>query len=148
MSNIKLIFKYAFKDLLRQKVRTAIAISGVTISIALLALVLFLSDSISVTFIDYLSIDAGGQDMVISVRHYNNEPANRSDYFEFSSLVQSIRENVDYIKDFIPRMELGGNVNISLGKDTSALSNAREDVLLSGINFTLENSIGFGSFVK
>ena len=148
MSNIKLIFKYAFKDLLRQKIRTIIAISGVTISIALLALVLFLSDSISVTFIDYLSIDAGGQDMLISVRHYNNEPVNRSDYFEFSSLVQSIRENVEYIENFIPRMELWGNVNVSLGKDTQALSNTREDVLLSGINFTLENSIGFGSFIK
>jgi len=148
MSNIKLIFKYAFKDLLRQKVRTTIAIIGVMISIALLALVLFLSDSISVTFIDYLSIDAGGQDMVISVRHYNNEPENRSDYFEFSPLLESIRGNVNFIDNFIPRMELWGNVNVSQGKDTSELTNARESVLLSGINFTLENSIGFGSFIQ
>ncbi|MEJ2295437.1 MAG: hypothetical protein P8Y23_11815, partial [Candidatus Lokiarchaeota archaeon] len=34
------------------------------------------------------------------------------------------------------------------GKDTPVLSNVQENVLLSGINFTLENSIGFGSFVK
>ena len=121
---------------------------GVMISIALLALVLFLSDSISVTFIDYLSIDAGGQDMLINVRHYNNEPDNRSDYFEFSPLIQSIRENVDNIDDYIPRMELWGNVNVSLGKETAELTNTRERVLLSGINFTLENSIGFGSFVR
>lgn len=148
MTNIKLIFKYAFKDLLRQKVRTTIAIMGVMISIALLALVLFLSDSISVTFIDYLSIDAGGQDMLINVRHYNNEPDNRSDYFEFSPLIQSISENVNYIDDFIPRMELWGNVNASEGKTTSELTNTRENVLISGINFTLENNIGFGSFIK
>jgi ABC-type antimicrobial peptide transport system permease subunit len=148
MSNIKLIVKYAFKDLLRQKVRTTIAIIGVMISIALLALVLFLSDSISVTFIDYLSIDAGGQDMVINVRHYNNEPVNRSNYFEFNPLIDSIRENVSYVDNFIPRMELWGNVNVSKGKNTSELTNIRESVLLSGINFSLENSIGFGSFIK
>lgn len=148
MSNIKLIFKYAFKDLTRQKVRTTIAIIGVTISIALLSLVLFLSDSISVTFIDYLSIDAGGQDMIINVRHYNNEPDNRSDYFEFNPLIQSIKANVNYIDNFIPRMEVWGNVNVSVGKDTPALSNSRESVLLSGLNFTLENNIGFGSFIR
>jgi len=148
MTNIKLIFKYAFKDLLRQKVRTTIAIIGVMISIALLALVLFLSDSISVTFIDYLSIDAGGQDMVINVRHYNNEPDNRSNYFEYNPLIHSIRNNVEYIENYIPRMELWGNVNSSLGKDTTELTNTRQSVLISGINFSLENSINFGSFVK
>ena len=49
MTNIKLAFKYAFKDLLRQRVRTVIGILGIVISIGLLALVMFLSDSISVT---------------------------------------------------------------------------------------------------
>ncbi|MHA1473513.1 MAG: hypothetical protein ACTSQW_10520, partial [Promethearchaeota archaeon] len=71
MSNIKLVFKYAFKDLARHKVRSSLGIIGIMISVGLLALILFLSDSIAVTFVDYLSIDAGQQDLNINVRHYN-----------------------------------------------------------------------------
>ena len=46
MLNIKLVFKYAFKDLGKQKVRTIVGIFGVMISVGLLAIVLFLSDYI------------------------------------------------------------------------------------------------------
>ena len=83
MANTILALKYAFKDLGRQKIRTVLGIVGVTISVGLLAIVLFLSDSIAVTFVDYLSVDAGDQDIVVTVRHYNGEPDNRSSYFEF-----------------------------------------------------------------
>ncbi|MFW9937739.1 MAG: FtsX-like permease family protein [Candidatus Thorarchaeota archaeon] len=148
MLNIKIIFKYAFKDLSRQKVRTIIGILGIMISVALLSIVLILSDSISVTFIDYLSIDAGNQDMVISVRHYNGEPEDRSNYFEYAPIIDSIQGNIEGIDAFIPRMELWGNVNISQGVDTPELTNATTSVLISGINFSLENQLGFGSFVK
>jgi cell division protein FtsX len=78
MSNIKIVFKYAFKDLRKQKVRTIVGIFGVMISVGLLAIVLFLSDSIAITYIDYMAIDAGNADMKISVRHYQNEPKERS----------------------------------------------------------------------
>ncbi|MFX0058833.1 MAG: ABC transporter permease [Candidatus Hodarchaeota archaeon] len=148
MLNIKIIFKYAFKDLSRQKVRSIIGILGIMISVALLSIVLFLSDSISVTFIDYLSIDAGNQDMVISVRHYNGEPEDRSDYFDYVPIIESIQGNVGGVEALIPRMELWGNVNISQGIDTPELTNSRTFVLLSGINFSLENELGFGTFVK
>lgn len=148
MSNIGIIFKYAFKDLWKQKVRTIIAIIGVMISVGMLALVLFMSDSIAVTFVDYMSIDAGNQDMNISVRHYNGEPENRSSFFYFNPLIQSLEGNFDEIEHYIPRMELWGNVNISEGKETSSLTNLISSVLLSGLNFSLENSIRFGSFVK
>lgn len=148
MLNIKIIFKYAFKDLSRQKIRTIIGVLGIMISVALLSIVLFLSDSISVTFIDYLSIDAGNQDMVISVRHYNGEPEDRSDYFDYGPLIESIQGNIEGIEDFIPRMELWGEVNISQGIGTTELTNSITSVLLSGINFSLENELGFGTFVK
>ncbi|KON28794.1 hypothetical protein AC481_00025 [miscellaneous Crenarchaeota group archaeon SMTZ-80] len=148
MLNIKIIFKYAFKDLSRQKIRTIIGVLGIMISVALLSIVLFLSDSISVTFIDYLSIDAGNQDMVISVRHYNGEPEDRSDYFDYGPLIESIQGNIEGIEDFIPRMELWGEVNISQGIGTTELTNSVTSVLLSGINFSLENELGFGTFVK
>ena len=148
MLNIKIIFKYAFKDLSRQKVRTIIGILGILISVALLSIVLILSDSISVTFIDYLSIDAGNQDMVISVRHYNGEPEDRSNYFDYGTLIDSIQGNIEGIDAFIPRMEIWGDVNQSLDFDTPELTNVTTSVLLSGINFSLENELSFGTFVK
>ena len=147
MSNIKLVFKYAFKDLSRHKVRSSLGIIGIMISVGLLALVLFLSDSISVTFIDYLSIDAGQQDFNINVRHYNGEPDNRSNYFEFQPLINTIQNNINEIGGFIPRMGLWGDVNISKGVGTQELENETRGVSISGINFTLENRLKFGSFI-
>jgi ABC-type lipoprotein release transport system permease subunit len=148
MTNIKLVFKYAFKDLSRHKVRTSLGIIGVMISVGLLALVLFLSDSISVTFIDYLSIDAGQQDFNIRVRHYNGEPDNRSNYFDYQPIAETIQNDMDEIGGFIPRMSLWGNVNVSKGFETQELINERKGVSISGINFILENKLAFGSFVK
>ncbi|MGB5909853.1 MAG: ABC transporter permease [Promethearchaeia archaeon] len=148
MSNIKIVFKYAFKDLRKQKVRSVVGIFGVMISVGLLAIVLFLSDSIAITYIDYMAIDAGNADMKISVRHYQNEPEDRSNYFEFNPLIDSIRANFDKIGNFVPRMDLWGNVNISESIDSPLLTNQRTSVFISGINFTLENEINFGAFVK
>jgi ABC-type antimicrobial peptide transport system permease subunit len=141
MKNLALIFRYAFKDLIKQKVRTVLGIIGVTISVGLLAIVLFLSDSISVSFVDYLSADAGGQDMVISIRHYRNEPENRSSYFDYDPIIEKIEDVSDDIEDFIPRMEVDGIINIS--------GTSREQkALISGIDFSLEEDIDFGTFLK
>jgi hypothetical protein len=105
----------------------------------MLALVLFLSDSISVTFIDYLSIDAGGQDFNINVRHYNGEPTNRSNYFSYNPVIEKIRAEVDDIDVFIPRFNLWGNTNASKGYTSQELSSEVYSVFISGINFSLEN---------
>ncbi|MFX1355023.1 MAG: hypothetical protein ACFFGP_13785, partial [Promethearchaeota archaeon] len=148
MPNIKTIFKYAFKDLGKQKVRTTVGIIGVMISVGLLAIVLFLSDSIAVTYVDYMAIDAGNADMKITVRHYNGEPVDRSNYFEFNPLVDSIESNFQQIGNFIPRMNLWGNTNISESKELPTLTNQITTVFISAINFTLENEINFGAFVK
>jgi len=148
MPNIKIVFKYAFKDLLRHKTRTFVGILGITVSISLLALILFLSDSISVTFIDYLSIDAGQQDFNIQVRHYNGEPENRSNYYDYQEVIDKIQGEVEEIESFIPRMNLWGKINVSKVYETPELENERIDVLLSGIDFELENQLEFGSFIK
>ncbi len=148
MPNVKLVFKYAFKDLFQHKTRTFVGILGITVSISLLALILFLSDSISVTFIDYLSIDAGQQDFNIEVRHYNGEPENRSNYYDYQSLIDKIQGEVEEVESFIPRMNLWGNTNLSKGDETSELANQRRSVLISGIDFELENQLDFGSFIK
>ncbi len=147
MTKIKLIFTYAFKDLFRQKSRTALGITGVAISVGLLAIVLFLSDAISGSFVDYLSTDAGDQDAVISIRHYNGEPDDRSSYFQYKPIIEIIQiNNSEEIKDYIPRMEVSGKVNISEGFNTKKLTDFQESVKISGIDFDLENDINFGKF--
>jgi len=148
MSSIKIVFKYALKDLVRHKTRTFIGVLGITISIGLLALILFLSDSIAVTFVDYLSIDAGQQDFNVSVRHYNGEPDNRSNYFSYQPIVEIIRNDIDEVEAFIPRMSLWGDVNYSKGFETQELTNRTRGVIISGIDFELENLLQFGSFIK
>jgi len=139
MTKIKLVFKYALKDLGRQRVRTLLGIFGVMISVGLLAIVLFLSDTISVAFVDYLSVDAGNQDMVLTIRHYNGEPENRSDYFDFSPAIETIQEATSEIEKYIPRMELSGSVNVSGTQIPSTTT-------ISGINISLEDQYGFGAF--
>ncbi|TXT60339.1 MAG: conserved membrane protein of unknown function [Promethearchaeota archaeon] len=148
MVNIKTIFKYAFKDLKTQKVRTILGTIGILISVGLLALVLFLADSISMGFVDYLSIDAGDQDLVITVRHYNGEPSNRSSFFAYNPIIDEIRTTTSEVQYFIPRMEVQGDVNISEGFGTRDLTDFQERALISGINFSLESQIGFGTFLK
>lgn len=147
MTNLKLIFKYAFLDLKKHKIRTLLAIIGMLISIGLLTVVLLLSDSISVGYVNYLSIDSGNQDAVISIRHYNGEPDNRSSYFNYDPVIQTIQETTNAIEHYIPRMEIYGDVNISEGVHTTDLTNEKIWCKISAINFSLENSINFGCFI-
>ncbi len=148
MTQIKLIFKYAFQDLSKQKIRTLLAIIGMLISIGLLTVVLFLSDSISMGYADYLTIEAGNQDAVISVRHYYEEPSNRSSYFDYDPLIETIQSSTSIIENFIPRMEITGSVNISEGFHTTNLLDEEESCIISAINFSFENDINFGTFVS
>ncbi|MFX1599092.1 MAG: ABC transporter permease [Promethearchaeota archaeon] len=140
MTHIKLVFKYAFQDLRKQKIRTLLAIIGMLISIGLLTVVLFLSDSIAVGYVDYLSIDSGNQDAVISVRHYNGEPSNRSSYFNYHPIMSTIQNTSDMVEHLIPRMDIQGTVK-------STITGENKGAIISAINFSLENSINFGAFV-
>ncbi|MFX1365281.1 MAG: ABC transporter permease [Promethearchaeota archaeon] len=146
MTHIKLIFKYAFLDLRKQGLRSFLAIIGMLISIGLLTVVLFLSDSISAGYVDYLSIDSGNQDAVISIRHYNEEPENRSSYFDYDPLIQTIQNTTNIVENYIPRLEVLGDLNISEGFHTKNVTKEEIWCTISAINFTLENRINFGNF--
>ncbi|MCK4380952.1 MAG: FtsX-like permease family protein [Candidatus Lokiarchaeota archaeon] len=148
MTHIKLVFKYAFLDMRKQKIRTILAVFGMLISIGLLTVVLFLSDSISAGYVDFLSIDSGNQDAIISVRHYNGEPENRSSYFEYEPLIQTIENTTNIIENYVPRLEIEGDVNISEGFYTTALTDEEVWCTISAINFSFENSINFGVFTE
>ena len=148
MNHFRLVIKYAFLDLKKQKIRTLLAIIGMLISIGLLTVVLFLNDSISSSYVDYLTIEAGNQDAVITVRHYTGEPEDRSSYFKFDPIIETIQNTSSTVENFIPRMDVSGTVKISKGFNTTELSGEEEWSVLSGINFTHEKSIKFGSMVN
>jgi ABC-type antimicrobial peptide transport system permease subunit len=141
MTHFKLIIKYAFSDLKKQKVRTIFAIIGVLISIGLLTVILFLSDSISASYVDFLTIEAGNQDGRISVRHYMGEPEDRSSYFQYQPIIETIQNTTNAVANFIPRMDVSGNVK---NKETGET----DWTVISAINFSLEQQIGFGEFVE
>ncbi|MFX1530474.1 MAG: ABC transporter permease [Promethearchaeota archaeon] len=148
MTHFKLVLKYAFLDLKKQKIRSLLAIIGMLISIGLLTVVLFLNDSISSSYVNYLTIEAGNQDAVISVRHYAGEPENRSSYFEFEPVINIIENTTNSIENFIPRMVISGTVKVSKGFNTTELTGEEEWSAISAVNLTLEKNIGFGSFVN
>lgn len=148
MTHFKLVLKYAFLDLKKQKIRTLLAIIGMLISIGLLTVVLFLNDSISSSYVDYLTIEAGNQDAVISVRHYTGEPEDRSSYFKFEPLINTIRNTTNKIENYIPRMAISGSVKASKGFNTTELTSEEEWSVISAVNLTFENNIRFGSFIN
>ncbi|MFW9940255.1 MAG: ABC transporter permease [Candidatus Thorarchaeota archaeon] len=148
MTHFKLVLKYAFLDLKKQKIRSLLAIIGMLISIGLLTVVLFLNDSISSSYVNYLTIEAGNQDAVISVRHYAGEPENRSSYFEFEPVINTIENTTNSIENFIPRMVISGTVKVSKGFNTTEFTGEEEWSVISAVNLTLEKNVGFGSFVN
>ncbi|MHA2324798.1 MAG: ABC transporter permease [Promethearchaeota archaeon] len=148
MAHVKLVLKYAFSDLKKQKIRTILAIIGMLISIGLLTVILFLNDSISSSYVNYLTVDSGNQDAVIRVRHYTGEPDNRSSFFKYEPVIEKIQESTDAIRDLIPRMDVIATVNVSRSFSTTELTGEHEWSVVSGINFTLENNIKFGAFTN
>ena len=86
-------------------------------------------------------MEAGNQDFVLTIRHYNGEPDNRSDYFDFSPIIETIEETTSEIEKYIPRMEVSGSLNVS-GTEI------RKIATISGINFSLEDQYNFGAFTK
>ena len=148
MTHFKLILKYAFLDLKKQKIRTLLAIIGLLISVGLLTVILFLNDSISSSYVDYLTIEAGNQDAVITVRHFTGEPEDRSSYFEFDPIINTIKNVSTRIKNCIPRMDIFGTVNVSEGFNTTELTGEEDWSVISAVNFSFENDIKFGSFIN
>ncbi|MFX1425678.1 MAG: ABC transporter permease [Promethearchaeota archaeon] len=135
-------------DLKKQKIRTLLAIIGMLISIGLLTVVLFLNDSISSSYVDYLTIEAGNQDAIITVRHYTGEPEERSSYFKFDPVISTIQNTSSAIENFIPRMDVSGTVKISKGYNTTEFTGEEEWSVISAINFSHENEIKFGSMIN
>ncbi len=139
------LWTYAFKDLFRKKTRNILGILGVFVSLFLLTSVSFITDSISYSYIDFLTADSGNQDIVLTARHYIDEPENRSMNFEYTPIIEAIQneENISSkIEHYIPRSNFWVATN-------GSLSNPKEIYdwfSLSVLDIKAEESIEFGKF--
>ncbi len=141
------LWRYAFKDLFRKKTRNILGILGVFVSLFLLTTVSFITDSISYSYIDFLTADSGGQDIVLTARHYYGEPENRSEYFEYAPIIDKIQNNQDVASDiehFIPRTNFWAAIN-------GSIANLGDHFLwhdLSILDIKAEEAIKFGQFTN
>ncbi len=139
---VSFLVSYAFKDLWRQKVRTIFGIFGIAISILLLSTVSFAMDSLSNSFVDYLTSESGNQDITLEVRHYYGEPDNRTNYFHYNPVIQQLRENVSEVEHFLPRTHFSG---WSKGRNSNPVENAL-GFRITSMNLTLEENLKFGKW--
>ena len=144
---ISFLWRYAFKDLRRQKVRTILGVGGVAVSIFLLTTVSFLTDSISNSFVDLLTTESGNQDIVITARHYPGEPENYSTYFDPMGPINQLKANVSEIGDFISRWEVSSSIMVK-GSDTSEDGARYLRSTFDAIDPLSEQQNGFGSFTE
>ena len=141
------LWRYAFKDLFRKKTRNILGILGVFVSLFLLTTVSFLTDSISNSYIDFLTADSGDQDIVLNARHYIGEPENYSMEFKYKPIIETLQndENVSSeIEHYIPRSNFWVATN-------GSLSNPEENLgwfQLSILDIKAEESIKFGQFTN
>jgi len=138
------LWSYAFRDLFRQKTRTILGIVGVSVSLFLLTTVSFITDTISYSYINYVTADSGNQDMVFSIRHYATEPPNRTSFFPYEEISEKIRNATDQIEHFIPRLQANGSRVEYLDPNMTISSSAS----FCALNFSYEDQIGFGRFTN
>jgi len=139
------LWRYAFKDLFRKKTRNILGILGIFVSLFLLTTVSFLTDSISYSYIDFLTADSGNQDIVLTVRHYIDEPENRTENYNYLPIIEMMQDNDNIsaeIEHYIPRSNFWVATN-------GSLSNPEENLgwfQLSVLDIKKEESINFGQF--
>jgi len=86
--------------------------------------------------------------LILKYAHFTGEPEDRSSYFEFDRIINTIKNVSTRIKNNIPRMDISGTVNVSKGFNTTELTGEEEWSVISAVNFSLENDIKFGSFIN
>ncbi|MFX1500053.1 MAG: ABC transporter permease, partial [Promethearchaeota archaeon] len=67
-------------------------------------------------------------------------------YFNYDPLIQTIQHTTNIVENYIPRLEVLGDINISEGFHTNNVTKEEIWCTISAINFTLENRINFGNF--
>ncbi|MHA1672624.1 MAG: ABC transporter permease [Promethearchaeota archaeon] len=136
------LWSYALKDLFRQKTRTFLGVMGVGVSLFLLTSVSFVTDSVSYNFVDFLTLGAGDQDMVLSSRPLNSSQSNFTEYYDYTTVAPQIRNATDEIGDIVPR----GYFYTTFVPDNITYDYRWRDSWLCAIDLEFEASIEFGKF--
>lgn len=132
---------YAFKDLKSQRIRAIMGIVGVAISIFLLSSVSFLTDSVSNAYVDYLTTNAGGVDVDIHQRELAGGQQNLDSYFNYTAMIEKVKNVTNEVENFIPRNIDSFSVNYS---NTNNVFN----FYFIGLNVSLEKQIQFGKITN
>ncbi|MHA1898244.1 MAG: ABC transporter permease [Promethearchaeota archaeon] len=127
------------KDLKAKKVRSIMAILGVSISIFLLSSVSFLTDSASAAYVDYLTTDSGNVDMDIHVRWVSGNQTQEPYWFDYNNMTNLIKSSnaSNEIEGYLPRFIRYFSVNVS-NSDTVL------NFYFVGLNISYEDKLGFG----
>ncbi len=136
------LWKYAFKDLFRQKTRSYLGIFGITVSLFLLTTVSFATDSVSYSFINYLTSDSANQDMILRSRSNHNGNENSSEFFDFQEIENHLLTNFSEIDYILPRSYFEGytwKLNQTSATDFKYYE-------LWALNLTYEEQINYGKF--
>ncbi|MHA1727693.1 MAG: ABC transporter permease [Promethearchaeota archaeon] len=136
------IFAYALKDLKNQKFRTMLGVFGVSVSLFLLSTVTFLTDSISYSYVDFLTVDSGNIDIDIHRRWLEGNQSNVEKYFDYSGMSQKIKNTTGgAINNFLPRVVEVYSVNYS---NTDYI----KWFYFIGLNISYEKNINFGQITE
>ncbi|MCP4761831.1 MAG: FtsX-like permease family protein [archaeon] len=133
------VFKYAIKDLRSQKLRSIFGVLGIAISIFLLSTIFFLTDTISGSYAEFLTIDSGGIDFQIT-RRWQSEQPNEEYWMNYTDMELKIESATNEIDNYIPRAIQWYDTNYS-GNEVRGLN-------FIGLNITHEKNIGFGGIAE
>ncbi|MHA1732260.1 MAG: ABC transporter permease, partial [Promethearchaeota archaeon] len=131
------VVSYAWQDLSRNRTRTMFAISGVLISIFLLTSVSILNDSLSYSYVNMATNQAGASDIVFT-RSLAEVDINIDFYFDETIIPEKLA-NVDKINHFYPRLMMPVQV------DRWDKEGTKESIFFYGIDVaseTINDDIG------
>ncbi len=132
-----LFLSYAWRDLKRQKVRTAFAVFGVMISILLLTVIGSLADSMSFSYLDQATAQVGSSDIVFT--KVIEADVSFDPYFDEDLVENRLEGEIEEIEEYFPRI-------LSLVQtdyySSSYNKTIRKQILFYGLNSTLEQNNG------
>jgi len=137
------ILLYVLKDLKTQKFRAILGIFGVSLSIFLLTTVSFLTDTVTSSYVDFLTIEAANVDFDIYTRTVKGEQEQLPYLFNYTELMQKI------INSSVSN-ELDGYFPRYINRFSSNITNTDELLYLDfiGLNLTLEKEKDFGRIIS
>ncbi|MHA1339838.1 MAG: ABC transporter permease [Promethearchaeota archaeon] len=138
------IIAYVIKDLKTQKFRTLLGIFGISLSIFLLTTVSFLTDTVTTSYVDFLTVDSGNVDFDIFTRYVEGGQQQLPFLFNYTDMTNKIKNSsvATELDAYLPRyIDTSYTVNVSN-------TNVLEYIDFIGLNVSLEKESGFGKIIS